>query len=189
MRFLNLPYYVGLLSAAEFYGASHQKPQKFQVVIPKSRRNIQVGRVAIEFIKRKDLLKIPTKEFNTDSGNIHVSTPEATIVDLLCFPHHATGLDNILTIILEMIDQIDPTLLFNMTKILPESAWVQRLGYLLDLYGYSKISNILLKSISDRKLYWIHLNPNERRGGAPGNTKWKIAITSQVEPDLYQKIL
>jgi hypothetical protein len=27
-------YYIGLLSAAEFYGVAHQKPMVFQVVIP-----------------------------------------------------------------------------------------------------------------------------------------------------------
>ena len=32
MRYWNTPYYAGFLSAAQYYGAAHQKPQRFQVV-------------------------------------------------------------------------------------------------------------------------------------------------------------
>src|ERR1700690_3266311 len=30
MKLLDVPYYIGLLSAAEFYGAAHQKPMQLQ---------------------------------------------------------------------------------------------------------------------------------------------------------------
>ncbi|MCW5589375.1 MAG: hypothetical protein KIT27_06885 [Legionellales bacterium] len=39
MKYLDAEYYVALLSAAGFYGASHQKPMVFQVVSKKNRRN------------------------------------------------------------------------------------------------------------------------------------------------------
>ena len=32
MSFLKIDYYVGLLNAAEFYGASHQRPQTFTIM-------------------------------------------------------------------------------------------------------------------------------------------------------------
>src|SRR6266508_2712401 len=37
MTRLKLPYYVGLLSAAQYYGAAHQRPQAFSVVLAKNR--------------------------------------------------------------------------------------------------------------------------------------------------------
>src|ERR1700722_19529948 len=40
MQHLKTPYYVGLLSAAQYYGAAHQKPQAFQVISSEARRNI-----------------------------------------------------------------------------------------------------------------------------------------------------
>ena len=44
MEYLNIPYYVGLLSAAQYYGAAHQRPQQFQVIISEKRRPIHCGR-------------------------------------------------------------------------------------------------------------------------------------------------
>ena len=38
MRQKNLAYYVGLLSAAHYHGAAHQRPQSFQVMLAKPRR-------------------------------------------------------------------------------------------------------------------------------------------------------
>ena len=40
-RVLDLGYYSGLLSAAEYHGAAHQRPQAFQVFLAKNRRPIQ----------------------------------------------------------------------------------------------------------------------------------------------------
>src|SRR5438105_3632884 len=40
MSHLKVPYYVAFISAAQFYGAAHQKPQTFQVITPKARRDL-----------------------------------------------------------------------------------------------------------------------------------------------------
>ena len=51
MKHLDLPYYVGLLSACEIYGASHQKPMVFQIVTIRNERVIQKkGLKIIEFL-------------------------------------------------------------------------------------------------------------------------------------------
>src|SRR5690348_2374661 len=55
MKYLDLPYYVGFLSAAQYYGAAHQKPQRFQVVTSKNRPVIHCGRIYIEFIANKNV--------------------------------------------------------------------------------------------------------------------------------------
>src|SRR5262245_16439785 len=41
MQRQKLPYYAGLLTAAQYHGAAHQRPQEFQVVIEGSRRPIK----------------------------------------------------------------------------------------------------------------------------------------------------
>src|SRR5579862_3927498 len=78
MVFINAPYYVGLLSAAQYYGAAHHRPQQFQVVTTQKRRPITCGRVKIVFITKKDAAKTPTQKLNTSHGFIIASTPEAT---------------------------------------------------------------------------------------------------------------
>src|SRR5687767_6583861 len=38
MSHLRLPYYAGLLTAAQYHGAAHQRPQEFQVMLDRPRR-------------------------------------------------------------------------------------------------------------------------------------------------------
>ena len=54
MRHERHPYYVGLLTAAEFHGASHQAVTEFQVVTDKRVPELFVGRSRVAFSYRKD---------------------------------------------------------------------------------------------------------------------------------------
>jgi hypothetical protein len=47
MKAVYTPYYVGLLSAASFYGATHQATQIFQVMVGKPLKPIVLGRTRI----------------------------------------------------------------------------------------------------------------------------------------------
>src|SRR5690606_18186002 len=49
MRHLGRRYYVALLSAAALHGAGHQQPMALQVIADASERDIQVGRVRLNF--------------------------------------------------------------------------------------------------------------------------------------------
>lgn len=89
MKYFNQPYYVSYLSAAQLYGAAHQKPQRFQVVTLKNRRPIRCGRIYIEFIANKDIHHMPTKTMNTYTGQMLVATPEVTAADLVSAPNMA----------------------------------------------------------------------------------------------------
>ena len=50
MEHRNIPYYAGLLSAAQYHGAAHHRPQEFQVVVEKSRPAILCGAVRVAFV-------------------------------------------------------------------------------------------------------------------------------------------
>jgi len=67
MQHLNLPYYVGLLSAAQYHGAAHQKPQQFQVVTQNYLAPINCGRMNITFVMNKEISKVPTQQCNTET--------------------------------------------------------------------------------------------------------------------------
>jgi hypothetical protein len=41
-------------------------------------------------------------------GTILVSTPEATAIDLVGYQHHAGGLDQVATILSELVENINP---------------------------------------------------------------------------------
>src|ERR1700675_2517149 len=53
MEWRNARYYAGLLTAAQYHGAAHQRPQEFQVMVEKNQRPIECGSVRVSFIARK----------------------------------------------------------------------------------------------------------------------------------------
>ena len=131
MKSLGQTYYAGLLSAAQYHGAAHHRPQEFQVFLAKNRRPIQCGKVSVAFMARKRITDVPVQSFNTPRGTILVSTPEATAIDLVGYQHHAGGLDQVATILSSLSrksirENSRPP---HATAPLP---WAQRLGYLLE---------------------------------------------------------
>ena len=126
------PYYVGLLSAAERHGAAHQRPQVTQVMVTKSRRALECGLIRVSFIARADLTNMPVTIFNTVRGTLRYSTPEVTALELVGYPNHAGGLDNVTTVLSELAEEMAPDRLLETARLSPTS-WAQRLGYLLEL--------------------------------------------------------
>ena len=60
------PYYAGLLSAAQFHGAAHHRPQQFQVMLTKNRRPIACGKVRVAFVARKRAERVQAMQAVTD---------------------------------------------------------------------------------------------------------------------------
>ena len=144
MHYYQLPYYIGYLSAAQYYGAAHQKPQRFQVVTLKNRRPIRCGRTHIEFIANKQLRRCQTKSFNTATGSLIVASQETLAIDLATAPQHAAGIDNVATILIELAESIQPSLLIEMAKKSNTTFWIQRLGYLFDILEQELLVLVLL---------------------------------------------
>src|SRR6202158_2106996 len=65
MKSLGQTYYAGLLSAAQYHGAAHHRPQEFQVFLAKNRRPIQCGKVRVTFMARKRITDVAVQSFNT----------------------------------------------------------------------------------------------------------------------------
>ena len=77
MKHLNIDYYVAVLSAGLFHGATHQKPSRFQVMLNKRMTsNLVFGDIEIEFIYKKSISGLPTKDFVVDTGYLKVASPE-----------------------------------------------------------------------------------------------------------------
>lgn len=177
-----MPYYAGLLSAAQYYGAAHQRPQQFQVVLARNRRPIECGKVRVSFIARKRISDVPLKEFNTARGTIRVSTPEATAIDLAGYPSHAGGLSHVATVLAELAEAISPGLLPRAADTAP-IPWVQRLGYLLELVDANEAASALDEYIGAKAREYTLLSPGHANSGER-SARWKIIINVSVEPDL-----
>lgn len=183
MERVGRPYYAGLLSAAQYYGAAHQRPQEFQVFVAKNRRPITCGKVRVAFIARKRLDEVPTRAFNTPRGTIAVSTPEATAVDLAGYPGHAGGLDQAATALAELAGQLDPDLLAQAAATAP-MPWAQRLGYLLEIAEVGNKTAGLAAYVSEHARDYAPLAPGTSKSNAPPNKAWKLTINTEVELEL-----
>ncbi len=183
MKYWNQPYYVSFLSAAQFYGAAHQKPQALQVVTLKNRRTIRCGRVTINFISNQYVTLMPTRSFNTLSGTIAVATPEVIALDILSNQRHAAGINNIATILLEIAENLNIEKLAMLVKTHPEAFWIQRLGYLLEVLELQPLSDAVFKIAKGKTFSWIRLSPTASSTELQRNEKWKIIVNVTVEPD------
>ncbi|MCY4014538.1 MAG: hypothetical protein OXG82_17695 [Gammaproteobacteria bacterium] len=191
MRREDAPYYVGLLKAAEFHGATHQGVMQFQVVCGKRLREIRAGRSVIIFYFRKamDHPLAGVDDRKTDTGTMKISSAALTALDLLRYPQASGGIDNIATVLADLAPAIEPDTLASLSTRVERSV-VQRLGYLLDWIGEDHRTGPMLDSLrSQAPLRWTEL---DRDGRDPDSTsdpsvrdpKWRIHAHRLPEPDL-----
>jgi predicted transcriptional regulator of viral defense system len=181
---LGAPYYVGLLSAAQRFGATHQQPQSFQVMVERTRPPIECGRVRVELIARKALRDVPVDVVNTPRGTMRVSTAEATAFDVVGYPAHVGGLDGAATVIAELAEQLDAGRLLDVAPTAP-LAWVQRLGYLLDIVGGAEKADLLAEYVLTNVRDAVALAPSAKVGRrVRRDERWKLDVNVVVEPDV-----
>jgi len=180
MKRLNLSYYAGLLSAAQYHGAAHQRPQEFQVFLASNRRPIQCGAVRVVFIARKRISDVPVQLVNTPRGTVLVSTPEATALDLVGYAGHAGGLNQVATVLSELAERIDPEKLAAAARTAP-IAWAQRLGYLLEHLGFAAKVSALKEYVRQDAKQSTLLLPQSPQKRSHRNKGWKLSVNARVE--------
>ncbi len=179
MRHLGRDYYVCLLAAAEIHGFSHQRPQVFQVMKPARLRARAFGRVRIEFITSVHTSDRPTDVVNTPTGTMRVSTPEATVLDLVSFPNASGSLFNVATIIGDMLmeDAFDVGRLAEVASGYPASI-VQRTGWLLDYMAGQvdvEVDTEPLAPLASLRTTPTPLDPGHGRSGAL-DRRWNVIV-------------
>lgn len=183
MKYRGQLYYAGLLTAAQYHGAAHQRPQEFQVLVERPRRAIACGRVRVAFIVRKRLRNVPVETVNTPRGVLVISTPEATALDLVGYCNQAGGLNQAATVLAELAERIDPDKLAVAGATVP-MPWVQRLGYLLEHVGAGEKAALLKAHVRARAHESALLVPRARRANAKRNDDWKLYVNAEVEIQL-----
>lgn len=187
MKFLERPYYVGLLNAASFHGAAHQQPQeyfvftKFPVLRPTRKKSIKIN-----YISKKGIPEHLLEKRKTETGLINISSPELTAMDLVQFDKHIGGLNRAATVLNELSEVIKPEQINEgLLKEVPVTA-IQRLGFLLDL--------ILRKEEIGKRLYdeskkagleffRIPLKLSTETKGFSADGRWKVIVNSEIEID------
>ena len=181
MDHLEQPWHVGLLSAAALHGAAHQVPQYLQVVVALARRAIVCGGVQVDFVVRHDVAQTPKLQRNTATGVLSVATPEATAFELVAYPERCGYLSNVATVLRDLAERLDAALLRAEARRVP-LAWVQRLGFLLELAEAAELAEPLHELVGPRALV-VPLATWRPMTGAPRDARWRLALNEQVDVD------
>ena len=181
MTAMALPYYVGLLSAAAQYGASHHAPQEFQVVTDRYVRPIVVGRANLRFFSSKFVTDAATTNVKTATGTMLVSTPETTVVDLVRFSKSAGHLDNVATVIGELASSLDSRKLLKAVKLTGDIPNAQRLGYILEYVRARKVAAPLQKWIDRHSPNCVPLRTGRSAQDGSEDRRWHVRIDRPLE--------
>ncbi len=184
MKHLDRPFYVGLLSAAEYHGAAHQRPQNYQVITDRSMRPIACRGVGVRFVGKRDPARTPIQQIKGVTGYIPVSTPEATATDLIVYARQVGGLDRILTVLQELAEQLDTERLVQAVEANGQLVAAQRLGWLLERVGFADRAKPLARWLKARKPLPSKLEPSRPIRGSRRDPRWELWINTEIEGDL-----
>jgi predicted transcriptional regulator of viral defense system len=185
MRKVSCDYCVGWLSAADLYGASHQKPQVFQVATSRTMADRQVGRSQLEFHARRYLDGATVRVEDSPLGSYRVATPETTVLMCAADPDLAGGIDNCSNVVLEMFEfreDIQSDRLLNLANRFPLLA-VKRIGWILDRFLSEKNTSELAEYVETHSKSLSFLSPVDARRGEV-STRWQLVINREIEPDV-----
>jgi predicted transcriptional regulator of viral defense system len=183
MEHLGIPYYAALLSAAQYHGAAHQRPQVFQVIVPKNRPSISCEAIKVNFIARKNAHEMSVQKLNTPRGEVQLSSPEVTAFDLVGYMSQAGGISNVATVLTELGEEIDAVALAKSADLSP-LPWAQRLGYLLGLVGFKEKTEPLYERIKSRLNNFTSLQTDLDDDKTIRDLRWKVVVNVEVDPDI-----
>ena len=191
MRHEGQTYYVGLLKAAEFHGATHQAVMEFQVISAKRLPAIRAGRSLLVFYFRKDVEAVMAgiEGRKTETGTMKISSAALTALDLLRYPQASGGIDNVATVLSDLGRKIDSAQLAALSTRV-ERPVVQRLGYLLEHLGHDAVTGAMWEALRARgSLPWTELDRQE--AGDPDfelepqkrDLRWRVIVRRAPELD------
>jgi len=187
MKSLDRPYYVGLLNAAAFHGASHQQPQEYFVftVLPVLRPISKKGQ-KINFISISEINPNFLVDIKTEMGYLKVANPLLTATDLIQFEKKIGGLNRATTILEELSEKISPEQIdIEILNHVPISTW-QRLGFIWEnVLEEKELANDVFEKLmaNQKNLFRIPLKASGSKNNFPTNNRWKIIINTSIETD------
>jgi predicted transcriptional regulator of viral defense system len=185
MKYLKRPYYVGLLSAASFWGGSHQRAQDYFIItnLPQMRDTRKKG-IQIRYLSISHFPDCGLVIQKTDSGFLQVSNPGLTALDLIKMAKQVGGLQRVLDILIEMQDSLKEKYFDDCLLAFVSINYVQRLGFLLEKYcENSKLSDFLYEKISNNQkpLLRVGLKVSQPIKGYSSRNRWNIVENIDLE--------
>lgn len=185
MDWLGKPYYVCLLSAANMYGAGHQRAMQTQVMTVAPKSHVSDRNNLIHWNYRIHIPKELLLKTNTETGIMKYSSAELTAVDLVQFADHIGGYQRAATVLAELAESI---VIERIRGVLPytSAAVIQRMGYLLEFEldeagKADELFNLLTSWKKNLKLVLMR-NDVEKREDFPQN-RWHVNMNIDIVID------
>lgn len=180
MHHRGMDYYVGLLSAAEWYGAAHFAVQETQVVASRQLASIDIGRDRLRFLVKRGVARTPVRRLSSGPAFVNVSTPEATMLDLIRYVNAAGGLNRAAAAVADLGRQSRAEDLLKAIEAADDMPAAQRLGYLLERSGRASLARAIRRWMERRPCRCTRLDPGMPPTG-PRDETWMLLVNTNIE--------
>ena len=191
MTHINVKYYVGLLTAASYWGAGHQAVMVYQVVVDKPVYRVSLEKIKIDFVVKT--VNFPDKELKRVGGSggyFKISSPELTAIDVVHYARKSGQLNNVATVLEDLSEQLDKNaFLQNCQNPSTPTVTLQRIGFVLErILSKKRFARIVDQALSNRRSVPVYLSQakskaNPRMSDYEFDEHWKLYINTIVEPD------
>lgn len=187
MKNLQRPYYVSLLNAAAFHGASHQQPQEyfvmtdFPVLRPTQKKGLKINYISIKAFPQSLI-----ERRKTEAGYINISNVVLTAGDLIQFEKRVGGLNRAATVLNELVEVIKPEDFTTEVLQHVHVTVLQRLGYLLENTCFNAaLADALFEAMKREglNLFRVPLKAAKETKGYSSDNRWKVIVNTEIEPD------
>lgn len=183
---LSRNYYLGFYSAAKFHGAGHQQAQQDYLMIEYPKLgDVTKSETQLRFFTTT---KWPLKNIQkkkSDAGIFKISSPALTAVDLIRHQNKLGGLNRIISILEELLEEINTEDLSELLTWYSHKSTLQRLGFLLEkLEADNQLIELVSHHLNMTKHYPVLLKPNSGQKAGAVNNDWKVDINIKLESDL-----
>jgi hypothetical protein len=151
-RWLGEPYYLALLSAAGAHGSNPQGLQATQVMTGAPRRVLAVGELRVHFFVKRRVERTLTQELANAYAPTRVSTPAATVFDLVRYAERIGGIGRAVETLRPLLPTMSPAELRQVLEAEAEVATAQRMGYVLEKLGQTKLADVVDEWLPRRRL-------------------------------------
>jgi predicted transcriptional regulator of viral defense system len=181
-------YYLGLLSAARYWGSSHYARQTTQVVVGKKRAPLKVGRLGIDFTFKAAASQTPTHVAMGGVARYRVSSREATLLDLLRHSKENGGLEAITRVARDFAPDMTEAGIVEALSAMNQTAVAQRLGFLLSQLG-TKLQKPVANWLATRKTRSepLEYSPGQSEEVLLRDSQWRIEFTPR-QLDLIKEL-
>ena len=175
---LGRPYYLALQSAASELGSNPQALQVTQVMTDRPIRAIKVGRVQIRFFVKRDIKQTLTQQLSQAPAPLCISTPEATVFDLVQYATRMGGMDRAAETIAPLLTRLRVRELNRVLDAENAPTIAQRLGFIFEVKGAKRLADAVYDWLPD-KLIAVPLSPiKNERGSIPIVERWQVLNNS-----------